>query len=100
MNDDLMSRTIVAFGEMVFRDSHADAIGESLAKRAGGRLHPRRHSALGVSRTLTPPLAELLDLFQRQIVARQMQQAVEQHRTVSSRQDKPVPIEPVRIGRI
>ncbi len=46
------------------------------------------------------PLAKLFDLFQRQIVARQMQQAVEQHRTVASRQDESVPIEPLRIGWI
>ncbi len=46
--------------EVLFCNRDADAIGESLAKRTGGRLYPRRHSALGVARTLAAPLAECL----------------------------------------
>ena len=43
------------------------------------------------------PLAELLELFQRQIVAGQMEQAVEQHRTMTGGQYKTIPVGPIRI---
>ena len=60
MIDDLVSRTVVACREIVFRDRHADAIGESLAKRTGRRLHPRRQSALGVSRSTYCPIGGIV----------------------------------------
>ena len=100
MIDDLMSRSVVVCGEISFRDGDADAIGESLTERTGRRLDSRRQSALRMSRRLAAPLAKLFDLLQGQIVAREMQQAVKQHRAMSGRQNKPVAIKPMRIGRI
>ncbi len=50
---------------------------------------PRRQAA---------PLPKVLELIQREIiVARQIQQAIEQHRTVSGRQNKAIPIRPLRV---
>ena len=83
MIDDLMTLTVEVRREIVFRDRDANAIGESLSEWTGRRLHARCQSAFGMSWCDTAPLAELFDLFQRQIVTRQMQQAIEQHRTVS-----------------
>src|ERR1039458_4033938 len=100
MIDDLVSRSVVVCRQMVFCDRHADGIGKSLTEGTGRRFHTRRHSALRMSRSLAAPLPKLFDLFQRQIVAGQMKQAVEQHRAMSGRQNKPVPIEPVWILRI
>ena len=65
MIDDLVTWAVVARGQMTFRDRHADAIGESLAKRAGGGLDTRRQAALGMTGRDAAPLAELFDLFQR-----------------------------------
>ncbi len=79
MIHDLVFRTVVVCGEIGFCDGQTDAIGEALAQRTGRCLHPRRQSALGMSRTFAAPLAKLFDLFQRQIVTRQMQQTVKQH---------------------
>ena len=72
MIDDLVAGTIEARREMVFRDRHANGISESLAERAGGRFHARRQSALGMPGRQAAPLAKLFDLFQRQIIAREM----------------------------
>jgi hypothetical protein len=45
-------------------------------------------------------LAELLQLLQRQIVARQVQQRIEKHGAVAVRQHEPVAVRPGRIGWI
>ena len=81
-------------------DRHADAVAEALPERAGGRLDAGREVRLGVARRLRSPLAEILELVERQIVARQVQERVEQHRAVAGRQYEAIAIGPVRIGRI
>ena len=98
--DDQVPRAVVAGREIAFRDREADGIGEALPEGTGRCLHSRRQTALGVSRTLAAPLTELFELRKGQIVARQVQQAVEQDRAMAGRQDKPVPIGPPRIDRI
>ncbi|STQ10155.1 Uncharacterised protein [Enterobacter cloacae] len=45
-------------------------------------------------------LAEVFQLFERQIVAGQMQQAVEQHRRVAVRENKTVAIVPGGVVRV
>ena len=45
-------------------------------------------------------LSESLQLIERQIVTRQMEQRVDQHRTVTGGQQESVAIEPLRILRI
>ena len=58
MIDDGAARPVVASGEVVFRDRHTDAVGESLAERSCRRLHSRGQSALRMPRSLTAPLAK------------------------------------------
>ena len=77
-----VSRAIVPGAKMVFSNGQADGIRESLSERAGCGLHARCQPAFRMPRTLAAPLAKLFDLFQGQIVTGQMQQTVEQHRTV------------------
>ena len=98
--DDFESGAVVARGELRFGDRHAHGIGEALPERTGRDLHARRMPALGMPGRLAAPLAEVLDVVQREVVAGQVQQAVEQHRTVPGREHEPVAIEPVRIARI
>jgi hypothetical protein len=45
-------------------------------------------------------LAEAFNLFKRERIAGEVQQAIEQHRSVAGRENKAVTIEPVRIARI
>src|SRR3546814_2206100 len=51
-------------------------------------------------RRLRLELTEILQLLDRQVVAAQMQQRVEQHRAVPVRHDEAVAIRPLRIGRV
>ncbi len=58
-----------------------------------------RH-VLGVAGGLRPPLAEVLQLFERQVVARQVQQRVEQHRAVAGGEQEAVAPLPLRVARV
>src|ERR1035441_9379793 len=100
MIDDLAARAVVVCREIVLRDRDTDGISKSLAEGAGRRLHTRRQSALRMTGSNATPLPKLFDLLQRQVVASEVEQTVEQHRAVASRQHKPVSIQPMWIGRI
>ena len=81
-------------------DRHADRRRDALAERAGRRLDARRVSVLGMPRGHAAPLAEALQLVQRQVVAGQVQQRVEQHAAVPGGQHEPVAAGPVRVRRV
>src|ERR671931_24259 len=74
---DLKSRPVVACREMGLRNRHADSIAKALAERPRGCLHSGRQLALGMAGRVAAPLAELLNLLKRQIIARKMKHAVE-----------------------
>ncbi len=97
---DLLAGPVEAFREQPFRDRHADGVSESLAERSGRDLHARRVPALRVSRRGRAPLPEILDVVERNTVAGQKQNRVEQHRGVTVGQDEAVAVRPVRIGRV
>ncbi len=98
--DDRVSRPVEVRGQMRLGHGHADRVRRCPGR--GGRWSPRRprHMALGMPGCPAVPLAESLDLLHRQVVARQMEQRVEQHRPVAGRQHEAVAIGPVRISRI
>src|SRR3546814_12167897 len=74
--------------------------GEALPERPGGDFHARGVAALGMSRRLAAPLPELLDVVERQVVAGDVQQAVQQRRAVAGREHEAVAVGPQRIGRV
>ena len=47
-----------------------------------------------MARRLRTPLAKILELFERQIVAREVQQRIEQHRAMSRGKEKAIAILP------
>lgn len=49
---------------------------------------------------LAAPLAEMLDLLERQVVAGQVQQRVQQHGAVAGGQDKLIPVEPLGMAGV
>ena len=98
--DDVVLVGVVAGGQQFFGQRHADAIGQALPQRAGGGFHARRVLALGVARRHGMELAEVLELFHRQVVAGQVQHAVEQHRAVTVGDDEAVAVPPVGVGRV
>ena len=84
----------------LFCQRHAHGVGDALAERAGGGLHPGCHAHFGVAGGLAVQLAEVFQLFHRQLVAGQVQQRVDQHRAVAVGQHEAVTVKPVRVGRV
>jgi len=78
-----------------------DRIGDALTQRACGGLDCIGQKILGVTGCARAQLAEVLDLIQRDLrVPNKIEQGIQQHRAVASRQDKAVAVGPERIGRI
>src|SRR5205085_12005559 len=106
--DDCVDETINEFdaglvelrGEVRRAHAEADAVGEALSERPRGYLDAGRQNVFGVARSLRSPLPEVLQLFERQIVARQVQERVEKHRAVARRQEEAVAPLPFRILRV
>ncbi len=66
------------------------ADGDPLAQRSGGRLDAGGVAEFRVARRAAAELAEVLQVLQRQIVAGQVQHAVEQRRGVAAGKDEAV----------
>ena len=96
----LVLRSIERGRQPAFGDCQAEGIAEPLAERAGGHLHARRAAALGMARRPAAPLPELLQVVERQVVTRQVEQAVEQRARMTRRQHEPIAIGPRRVLRV
>ena len=95
-----MSALVVARRQMRFGNRHADGIGHALAQRAGGDLDTRCVAALRMPGCLAAPLPELFQVVQRQVIAGDMQQAVEQGTAMPGRQHEAVAVGPQGVGRM
>ena len=98
--DDLVVRAVVALGEEPLRDREADAVREALAERSGRRLDARRVVHLGMAGRLRAPLAELLQLVEREVVAGEMERGVLEDARVAGGEDEAVAVGPVRVRRV
>ncbi len=98
--DDGVAGLVEFSGQQRFGQRHAHGIAQALAQRAGGRFHARGDAHFGVTRRLGMQLAEILELVDRQVVTRQMQQRVDQHRAVAVGQHKAVAVGPGGILRV
>ena len=98
--DDVVALLVEAAGQRLFGNRHADGIGDALAERTGGGLDARGIAVFRVTRGLGVQLAEVFQLFDRQVVAGQMQQRIDQHRAVAVGEHEAVAIRPLRIGRV
>jgi hypothetical protein len=74
-------------------------IGDALPQRPGRRLDARSLVGLGMPGRPAAPLPEGLQIVQAQVVAGQVEEAVEQHAAVSGRQHESVAVRPVRVTR-
>src|SRR6516162_2916931 len=95
-----MPRPVEVGGEVLLRNAHAHTVAKALTKWAGRGLHSLGEAILRMARGLAPKLSELFDLVQRQVIARQVQKAVQQHRAVTGRENQTVAIGPVRVSRV
>ena len=93
---------IAEFGiEVAFGNGEAHRVGDALAQRPGRRLDAGGVAELGVAGGLRTHLAEVPDVIQRHVgIAGQVQQRIQQHRAVASREDEAVAVRPVRVGRV
>ena len=87
-------------GKARFRHRHADCSRNSLPKRASRGFHAVRMAELRMTRRFAAPLTEVFELFHRQSVAKQVQQRILQHGSMSRGEHKTVSARPVRILRV
>src|ERR1035437_3011559 len=83
MIDQVVARPVELSREAALGNRHPDAVRESLAERSGGPLDTLGMSMLGVAGSERAPLAERLQVLERQPVAGQIEQRVEQHAGVA-----------------
>ena len=98
--DDVVTLAVVLRREVRLGDGHADGSGETLTERAGGHFHAGCAAALRMPRRLAAPLAELLEVIEREVIAGDVQQAIEQRRAVPGREHEPIAVGPERVDRI
>jgi hypothetical protein len=89
-----------AGGQDALRQSHAHRVAKALAERTGRDLDTRSVSELRMSGGLRVELSKLPDLVHRELVPGQVEQGVEQHGAVSSREDEAVAVGPARRPRV
>ena len=97
--EQLEAGPVEARGRGGLGDRHANGVGEALAQRPGGRLDAGGVTAFRVSGRARAELPEGLQVVERQAVAGQIEERVDQHAGVAGRQDEPVAAGPGGIGR-
>jgi len=105
---------VVIRGQPFSGNGHADAVGDTLAERAGGGFHAGGDVRFGVARSLAAELAEAFDFVERDgeifrcftgLVVHlahtgKVQCGIEKHGGVTGRENETVAIRPGGIGRI
>jgi hypothetical protein len=100
MVDNLIVITIESGAKPPLGDRESDGIGKSLTQRARGDFDARRAAMFRMTRRTALRLAEVPEVFHRQVITGQEQQAVEQCTRMPSREHETISVGPVRISRI
>ena len=98
--DDRVPGAIELRRQQLLGERHADCVREPLPERPGGRLDPGGHANLRMARGLAVQLPEAPELLERQRVAGQVQQRVQQHRAMAVGEHEAVAVRPAGIGGI
>ena len=85
MVNDFMPMPVIACCQKGLGYCHSHSISESLAKRPGGGFHAWGRATFGVTGGFTAPLAELFNLFKRQIITGKVEQTIKQDRPMAGR---------------
>jgi hypothetical protein len=95
----MIDEIVAEFGiKHALRQRHADGGGDTLAERPCGRLDRGEMAVFRVPGGERPCLAEFLQFGERDVdVSGQVQQAVEEHRSVTVRQHEAIAIRPARV---
>ncbi len=100
MLEELVPGPVVARGEVGLTQGHSERVADALPERAGRCFDAVGDVALRMARSLAPPLPEPFDLIEREIVARQMEQRVEERRSVPRGENEAVAIPPAWVLRV
>ena len=98
--DDGVAGAVEVVRQHFFGQRHADGVGDALAERAGGGFDARRVAVFGVAGRLAVQLTEILQVVDRQVVAGQVQQGIDQHRAVTIGQHEAVTVGPLGVGGV
>jgi hypothetical protein len=98
--DDIEAVTVELGSKDHFGQCHADGIGQPLPERAGGGFDAGGHANLGMAGRLRVKLPKRPQFVDREVVASQMQQGIEQHRAMPVGEHEAIAIEPARLRRI
>ena len=96
----LMSGPVEECAQVFAGDRHAHRVAETLTQRTGGGFNARSQQVLRMAGRFASPLAELLDLVQRKVIAGQVEQAVKKHAAVARREHEAIAIWPARLEGI
>ena len=98
--DNLETVAVELGGQQLLGQCESNGIAETLAQRAGGRFDAGGMTVFRVAGRLAVQLAEFFQFVERQIVTRQVQQRVDQHRAVAIGEHETVTVGPFRVGRV
>ena len=98
----VMVHQIAKFGvQHALGQGHAHGGGDALPQRAGGGLDAGRVVHLGMAGGERAQLAEIADLLDgHALLAREIEEGVEQHGAVTGGEHETVPIRPERVGHV
>ena len=95
--DDGITRFIENSCQVSFCHGHADSHAQAGAEGACRRFDARRVAVFRMTRCQGAILTELFNVVHGQAVAVEMEQRIQQHRAVASREDKAVAVRPFRV---
>ncbi len=98
--NDVVARAVELRRQGAFGDGEADGVGDALAQRAGGGLNAWGVAVLRVPWGFGVQLTEVFQLAHRQVVAGEVQEAVNQHGAVAVGEHETVAVSPVRVSRV
>ncbi len=98
--DDGVAVTVELGRHDFFGQGEAHGVGDALAERAGSGLDARGVTMLRVARGTAVQLTEALEVVDRQVVAGQVKQRIDKHRTVAVGQHEAVAIGKCRVARV
>ncbi len=98
--DDLVLALVEAGGQHALGEREPDRHRDALAERPGRRLDAGAVLALRVAGRGRADLTEVLDVLERQRVAREVEHRIEQHRRVARGEHEAVAVRPLGVGRV
>ncbi|MCY1174327.1 hypothetical protein D9M73_145250 [compost metagenome] len=98
--DDVVARTVELRRHDFFSQGKTHGVGQALAQWTGGGFYARGVAEFRVARSAAVQLTELLEVIDRQVVAGQVQQRVDQHRAVAVGQHEAVTVGERWIARV